>query len=138
MPNSVLEGGCQCGAIRYQVSGSPLGAAFCHCSMCRKANAAPAVAWALYKEDQVRFLHERPTEYHSSTDAKRGFCPRCGTQISFVANYIPGLIDITIGSMDDPNAVPPTAHYWESKRLSWVHFADQLPRYVAFPPHEIS
>jgi len=25
-------------------------------------------------------------------------------------------------------------HYWESKRLPWLHVADDLPRYAEFPP----
>jgi hypothetical protein len=92
----------------------------------------------MYKESQVSFLTERPAQYQSSSEAKRGFCARCGSQIYFVATYIPGLIDMTIGSLDSPNEVAPTFHYWESKRLSWIHFADQLPRYPEFPPTEES
>lgn len=136
MPNETVEGGCQCGSVRYRVSGSPVLAALCHCSMCRRANAAPAVAWAMYQQSQVTFLNGPPKVYESSPGANRGFCPHCGTQISFAAAYIPGLIDITIGSLDDPSQVPPQLHYWESKRLPWIHFADQLPRYPEFPPTE--
>ncbi|MBT2303698.1 GFA family protein [Variovorax paradoxus] len=137
MPNpSVLEGGCQCGSVRYRVTGDPVMAALCHCSMCRRANAAPAVAWAMYQESQVVFPDSAPALYESSPGARRGFCARCGTQISFTADYIPGLIDITIGSLDDPGQVAPSLHYWESKRLPWVHFADPLPRYPEFPPTE--
>jgi len=136
MSNVPREGGCQCKSIRYRIIGSPVLAALCHCSMCRRANAAPAVAWAMYEESQVVFLGEPPTVYASSPGSRRGFCPCCGTQISFTAEYIPGLIDITIGSLDDPGQVPPTLHYWESERLPWVHFADQLPRYPGFPPTE--
>jgi len=129
-----LEGGCQCGAIRYKISGRPLTAALCHCAMCRRANAAPAVAWAMFGESQVAFTKGSPTTYASSAEAKRGFCPRCGTQISFAADYIPGLIDITVGSLDHPEAVAPVLHYWESQRLPWVRFADDLPRFPEFPP----
>ena len=136
MSNVPLEGGCQCGSIRYRTTGSPVLAALCHCSMCRRANAAPAVAWAMYEESQVAFVGKPPTVYASSPGSRRGFCPHCGTQISFTAEYLPGLIDITIGSLDDPGQVPPTLHYWESERLPWVHFADQLPRYPEFPPTE--
>jgi hypothetical protein len=134
MIESDLEGGCQCGAIRYRVSGEPLLAAICHCTMCRRANAAPAVAWAMFLESQVAFLSGRPAAYASSPEAKRGFCPACGTQICFTASYIPGLIDITIGSLDQPELVAPTLHYWDSKRLPWVHFGDDLPRFPEFPP----
>jgi len=131
-----LEGGCQCGSVRYRITGSPVLTALCHCTMCRRASAAPTVAWAMYQQSQVAFLGEAPATYESSPGARRDFCPRCGTQISFTAAYIPGLIDITIGSLDDPGRVAPALHYWESERLPWVRFADQLPRYPEFPPAE--
>jgi hypothetical protein len=88
----------------------------------------------MYAESQVEFSKKELKTYESSPGCRRGFCLNCGSQISFTAEYIPGLIDITIGSLDDPNHVAPTLHYWESKRLSWLHLADQLPRYPEFPP----
>ena len=66
MDERSLEGGCQCGAVRYRVSGEPVMAALCHCTMCRRANAAPAVAWAMFQESQVAFLKDRPATYASS------------------------------------------------------------------------
>lgn len=136
MQGAELEGGCQCGSVRYRIAGSPLVAALCHCTMCRRASAAPVVAWAMFNEEQVTFVKEQPARYQSSPEATRGFCARCGTQISFVADYIPGLVDITIGSLDNPNAIAPTFHYWYSKHLEWVHFGDQLPKHPEFPPTE--
>jgi hypothetical protein len=38
------------------------------------------------------------------------------------------------GSLDHPAAIAPTIHYWDSKRLRWVQFSDQLPKYPEFPP----
>ncbi|OLP15810.1 hypothetical protein BST81_24105 [Leptolyngbya sp. 'hensonii'] len=129
-----IEGGCQCGAIRYSISGEPVLAAICHCAMCRRAHAAPAVAWAMYQEDQVHFSKAQPKPFASSPEAKRGFCVACGTQITFTASFLPGLIDITIGSLDNPESVKPTLHYWHSKHLSWAEFADTLPRHPELPP----
>ena len=119
-------------AVRYRIVGDPVMTAICHCSMCRRANAAPAVAWAMFQDSQVSFVNGAPASYESSAGARRGFCARCGTQISFDADYIPGLIDITIGSLDRPAAVSPSLHYWDSERLPWVRFADDLPRYPSF------
>ena len=130
------EGGCQCGAIRYRAEGEPLLTALCHCSMCRRASAAPAVAWAMYRQEQVQFLKEQPATYASSAEALRGFCARCGTHVSFTATFLPGLIDLTIGSLDSPETLPPTLHYWDSKRLPWLKIADDLPRFAEFPPQE--
>jgi hypothetical protein len=136
MDDEKLTGGCQCRAIRHEISGAPVIVAVCHCTMCRRANAAPAVAWAMFQESQVEFTRLLPAIYASSPEAKRGFCLTCGTQISFTASYIPGLIDITVGSLDQPHAVSLALHYWDSKRLPWVAFADDLPKHPEFPPFE--
>jgi hypothetical protein len=130
---SPFSGGCQCGAIRYQVTGKPVMAAICHCSMCRRANGAPVVAWAMFERSQVTFTDGHPKLYASSAEANRGFCGNCGTQICFTAQYIPGLIDITIGSLDSPDLIAPELHCWHDNRLAWVAFADTLPRHPEFP-----
>ena len=132
----MLQGGCQCGAVRYRISGAAVVVAICHCTMCRRANAAPSVAWAMYQQSHVTFTRNAPATYKSSLEAERGFCSTCGTQISFTASYIPGLIDLTVGSLDHPEAVAPALHYWDSKRLPWVRYADDLPRHAEFPPFE--
>jgi hypothetical protein len=134
MTSPVQEGGCQCRAVRYRIVGDPLMAAICHCSMCRRANAAPVVAWAMFQESQVTVVEGALTTYESSPGGRRSFCARCGTQISFSADYIAGLIDITIGSLDHPEAIAPSLHYWDSQRLPWVELADQLPKHPGFPP----
>ena len=136
MSDSVREGGCQCGAVRYVLSGEPLMAAVCPCTMCRRAHAAPVVAWAMYDASQVRFRQGEPRQHASSPEAKRGFCAACGTQLSFTATFLPGLVDISIGSLDDPESVKPSLHYWHSKHLSWAEFADALPRHRELPPFD--
>jgi hypothetical protein len=88
----------------------------------------------MYREEQVQFKNAQPKLYSSSPEAKRGFCGTCGTQISFTASFLPGLIDIAVGSLDNPEAVKPTLHYWYSKHLSWADFADTLPRHPELPP----
>ncbi len=134
MSENHVEGGCQCGAVRYRITGQPGMTAICHCTMCRRAHAAPAVAWAMFEQSQVVFTQNQPTLYASSEDAKRGFCGHCGTPICFTAGYLPGLIDIAVGSLDKPELMPPQFHYWHDEHLPWAAFADNLPRHAEFPP----
>jgi hypothetical protein len=37
MTDSPLTGGCQCGAVRYEITGGLGRASICHCRMCQKA-----------------------------------------------------------------------------------------------------
>ncbi len=136
MTEQHYQGGCQCGNVQYVVVGQPTVAAICHCKMCRRAHAAPAVAWALFESAQVEFTAGKPKRYESSPDAVRGFCADCGTQISFEASYLPGLVDISIGSLDELAAISPSLHYWYEEHLSWFKLGDELQRYQQWPPLE--
>jgi len=136
MSEQQLEGGCQCGHIRYEIVGEPMLTAVCHCTMCRRAHAAPAVAWAMFEESQVKLTKHEPKQHQSSENAQRGFCAECGTQITFTADFLPGLIDISIGSLDNPESIVPSLHCWHAKHLSWAEFADDLPRHPELPPFD--
>jgi hypothetical protein len=128
MTNQKLEGGCQCGAIRYQITGEPLMSSICHCAICRRASATSSMAWAMFRKPQVTFLQGDPARFTSSAGGERGFCSACGTQLCLTATFLPGLIDITLGSLDHPEAITPVRHYWGTRRLPWTQFAYSLPR----------
>lgn len=114
----MLEGGCLCGAIRYRAEGAPFHRTNCHCSICRRASAAPFVAWFSVLRAGFRWLGAEPAYYQSSPEGRRGFCPRCGTPLSFSHRDLPDEIDLTTCSLDDPEALPPEDHTWvASKRL---------------------
>jgi hypothetical protein len=69
MDGEELRGGCQCNAAcdRSQVRRSSLRYAIAR--MCGRANAAPAVAWAMFRESQVVFTGCSPTIYEPSPEA---------------------------------------------------------------------
>lgn len=130
------QGGCLCGHVRYEVAGEPQMTALCHCSYCRGSAGAPAQAWAMFLEGEFNWLGNEAAQYVSSDGVERHFCPKCGTQLAFTAEYIPGLIDITIASLDTPESYPPAMHTWDEKRLPWLQTGDDWPRHAGFPPQE--
>lgn len=129
-----LEGGCQCGAVRYQVAGTPQHVALCHCSDCRKSAGAPMVAWAAFAEDEFTLLQGDLTTYNSSGTALRSFCPTCGTGIAYRnAEYLPGIVDIQSATLDDPDALPAGAHIQTAERIGWMAEAHSLPEFQRYP-----
>jgi hypothetical protein len=129
-------GGCFCGAVRYAVRGDPIAVAFCHCSMCRRSAGAPVVAWAMWSRDDLSIAKGEPAIHASSAGVERGFCAACGTQLTFTAASMDGLVDVTVASFDDPASLPPQMHIWDASRLPWLATADALPRHAAEPPRE--
>ena len=122
----LLAGGCQCGAVRYALYGWPEMAHLCHCRMCQKAVGGPFAALAPIRLAEFAWTKGRPREFNSSARAARGFCADCGTPLSF--RYLASeWIDVTIASLDDPEAVPPVLHYGVESRLRWLDALANLP-----------
>ncbi len=129
----LLTGGCLCGAVRYEARGAPYQRTVCHCSICRRSTGAPMVAWFSVKLADFAFTTGQPTTYRSSAKAQRSCCPRCGTQLTFKLDAVDE-VDVTVGSLDDPEAVPPQDHTFVDNQLSWVKLDDGLPRHAQARP----
>ncbi|MGC1470329.1 MAG: GFA family protein [Sphingorhabdus sp.] len=128
------QGGCHCGAVRYEVAGEPQHVALCHCSDCRKSSGAPMVAWAAFTEDQFKLVEGEPVTFNSSGSAMRSFCPKCGSGLYYRnAEFLPGIVDIQSATLDDPEALPPGAHIQTAERLGWMETAHSLPAFERFP-----
>jgi hypothetical protein len=129
-----LPGGCLCGAVRFRARDEAIATSLCHCSMCRRAAGAPLVAWAMFPESAVTLERGELATHASSPGVQRGFCARCGTTLSFTADFLPGLVDLTIACFDEPERLPPQLHMWEGERVPWLVLGDDLPRHAGLPP----
>ena len=126
---STIEGGCLCGAVRYRASGQAQGITHCHCRTCRRASGAPLVTWAGFDSDKFNFTQGQPVSYASSQNVVRTFCGRCGTALTYRRLDLPHSVDLTLGSMDDPEQLQPEDHTWIESKLSWIRLDDDLPEY---------
>jgi len=131
MSETMLEGGCLCGRVRYRVTGKPLVSEYCHCGMCRKATGAPVAAWADFPRTAFRWLTEPPADYSSSERSLRSFCSNCGGALTFRLKDGTDWISIALGSLDEPGAVPPAQHIYHASRVRWLTLNDDLPRHEA-------
>ena len=135
----MLAGQCHCGAVRYRMRDTTLHHALCHCSDCRRASGAPAVAWGLVRTEDIEITGE-PKVYTSSTHGRRHFCDNCGTSLFYTNEQIfPGQIDVQTATLDDPNAIPLQVQIQMAESISWMLNLGALPafdRYPSVPPDE--
>ena len=129
----VFKGGCFCGRIRYEARGTPRNVTVCHCADCRRATGSAVVGWMTLRPSELHYVFEMPRTFSSSPGVKRSFCPGCGTSLTYRRERLDE-VDVTIASLDDPEAMPPADHVWTVKRLRWVQVADGLPQYEEARP----
>jgi ribosomal protein S18 acetylase RimI-like enzyme len=122
------SGGCFCGAVRYRIRGA-VEVTHCHCSICRRTSGAPFVTWATVARAAFEFTRGAAAELRATEAARRTFCSRCGTPLTFELDAHPQWIDVTVGSLDAPESAPPVKHTWTASRLAWLHLDDDLPRH---------
>lgn len=129
-----LTGRCQCGSVRYELSGSPNWVAVCHCRDCQRSAGAPLVAWAIFPESAVNVVAGAPKTFNSSGAAMRSFCPECGTGLFYRnAQHLPGLVDVQASTLDDPDALPPAVQVQTAERQAWVPHLAGLPAFERYP-----
>jgi hypothetical protein len=131
-----ITGSCQCGAVRYEIDAEPMVALHCECLDCKKSSGSGHLTAGAFPEAAVHITGTLKG-FSSLTDtgatATRGFCPECGGRISFKSSGIPGMLAITAGSMDDPNAISPSIAVYHKRHASWDYLDPALPVADAAP-----
>lgn len=130
-----LTGSCLCKAIEYRITGRLFMAAYCHCSMCRKAHGSAFRARALVRAEHFAWLKGESllTDYESSPGAHRKFCSRCGSPLVAYSDGHPAVLTLSLGTIDGDPAVHPDAHWHVASKASWFEITDDLPQYAEWP-----
>ena len=128
--------GCLCGAVRFTIDAEPMAARTCWCRLCQYLGGG-TTANICFPSDKVSWTGEI-RYYDSVADSgnplRRGFCPTCGTPLTSQALNRPHLIFLRIGTLDDPNLMPPQATIWTSKASTWACISTEIPSLEAQPP----
>lgn len=122
------EGGCQCGAVRYRVAGQPVAATLCHCADCRRASGGTNIAWAVFDKSNFEWVEGEPADYESSPGIHWLFCRECGSTVGYRRAERPDHMDITTGTLDQPDLLPPNVEIWVKEKIGWAPLHPDLPK----------
>ena len=120
-----LEGGCTCRAVRYRMTSKPMFVHCCHCRWCQRETGASFALNAMIEADRVILLRGEPEAVNTPSNSGRGQkiarCPSC--RIALWSNYA-GSGDavrfVRVGTLDEPDRLPPDIHIFTSSKQPWV------------------
>ena len=131
-----LTGSCLCGTVRWQINGALSDMTHCHCSMCRKAHAAPFATYVGIASESLVWQsgEEAVVRHESSPGFSRAFCGECGSVVP--ETYDDGRVYMPAGCLDGDPGVRPSAHIFATSKAPWYEIPDDLPRHDAYPAPE--
>jgi hypothetical protein len=135
--NQALEGGCTCRAIRYRMTSAPLFVHCCHCRWCQRETGASFALNAMIEADRVVLLSGTPDVVNTPSNSGKGQrisrCPVC--RIAVWSNYA-GAGDairfVRVGTLDEPDRLPPNIHIFTASKQPWVVLPEGVPAVAEF------
>lgn len=132
LPNFPVEGGCICGAVRYQVSDRPLGVYNCHCKDCqRSAGSAYSASMIVRRET---FTLKGDTQTYDKLAAsgrivRQHSCPVCSTRVFNEPLSSPAIYVVRPGTLDDSSWAVPIGNIWINSKAPWVEIDPEAPSF---------
>jgi hypothetical protein len=134
-----VTGGCACGAVRYASAVDPLMALHCQCRDCQRDSGTGHSCHVMLPKSLLN-LTGNLKRYESVADngnpVYRGFCPECGSSVTYGTAAFPDEVFVTAGSLDDPSWFKPVIVVYASSAQPWDHVDRSLPRFQEMPPLE--
>jgi hypothetical protein len=127
-----LFGGCDCRTVRYRLDSRPLFVHCCHCRWCQRETGASFALNAMIEADRVTLLAGEPelidTPSASGKGQKIARCPKC--RVAVWSNYSgagPYVRFVRVGTLDEPDHLPPDIHIFTASKQPWVVLPPGIP-----------
>ena len=127
-----LEGGCTCRFVRYRMTTPPLFVHCCHCRWCQRETGASFALNAMIEADRVQLLQGEVEVINTPSQSGKGQkisrCPRC--HIAVWSNYAGGgdaVRFVRVGTLDEPDRLPPDIHIFTASKQPWVVLPPDTP-----------
>jgi len=130
-------GQCACGAIKFGFDTDPAFIADCYCKDCQKASGGAMATFFGVPQDDFTIFSGKPKAFHYTAESGKGldrnFCPDCGARVfSTNLDSFPGMVFVTIGSLDQPDGITPNVEMFTKRRLKWTKALD-VPQFPSMP-----
>ena len=124
------DGGCTCRQVRYRMTSNPMIVHCCHCRWCQRETGSAFVINAMIEADRVAVMTGQVEIIDTPSDSGNGQrisrCPEC--HVAVWSNYSSDAIHcVRVGTLDEPDRLPPDIHIFTASRQSWVVLPPEIP-----------
>lgn len=126
MTDFPLTGGCNCGAVRFELAGPPTTASYCHCKRCQRRSGAAASANAHPAPGTFRIVagEDKLRVWKLDGGGEKWFCGDCGSSLFGRNPTHADPIGIRMGAFDDDPGIRPSVRQFVAYAASWESIAD--------------
>lgn len=127
-----FEGGCTCGALRYRMTRQPLIVHCCHCRWCQRETGASFALNAMIESSGLVLDRGSPEAVETPSASGKGQrilrCPTCRVALwSHYAGAGDAISFVRVGTLDNPDRLPPDIHIFTSTKQPWVVLTPGIP-----------
>lgn len=132
-----MEGGCDCGKVRYRLKREPIVVHCCHCRWCQRESGASFALNAVIEAGEVELLGEPPERIVNPSASGQGQpilrCPSCMVAVwSHYSSVGDRACFVRVGTLDDPDALPPDVHIFTASKQPWVILSHGAENFAEF------
>jgi hypothetical protein len=138
LPDFPVEGGCQCGAVRYRLTAPPLAVYNCHCRDCQRTSGATNEMSMPIRRETLEHLSGELVAFEKTANSGRVVrqlrCAVCGNKVWNEPLATPQLLVVKPGTLDDFSWAVPIGNIWTESRAPWVEIDPRLVNFPGQPP----
>jgi hypothetical protein len=113
-----MEGGCECGRVRYRIEGEPIFVNCCHCRQCQKLSGSAFALNAMIERDRVTVTQGSDG---LETGGGESRCPQCGVLLWGTHRYFgDNILFLRVGTLDEGERLSPGAHFFLRSKHPWI------------------
>ena len=134
--SETYEGGCTCRHVRYRLSSKPMFVNCCHCRWCQRQSGTAFALNAMIEADRVQLVAGEVETILTPSASGKGQqiarCPKC--RIAVWSNYVvagDAIRFVRVGSLDEPDRLPPDVHIHTVSKQPWVVLPENVPTFSA-------